>query len=220
MDAYVYQAAVWCGPCMIRRLVEEKKASPGALGMEPAETLQQIVSANGFTDENDYDSNDLPKGPYADGGGEADTPQHCDGCDAFLENPLITNGNRYVNEQLTQHARNGSGNAEVLEQWAKHYSAGFHAPASVTLEDLQFEYSLEGDDWGSCMSWRFAIAGELYARGAPIPEEWQYRPGLHPVDLDDHKAPIVAGAPTDVLMHFVEDIEDNVKQLKAEGKDY
>ena len=64
MDAYVYQAALSCGPCMIRRLVEEKKASPGALGMEPAEALRQIVSANGLTDENDYDSDDPPKGPY------------------------------------------------------------------------------------------------------------------------------------------------------------
>jgi hypothetical protein len=56
-----------------RRLVEEKKASPGALGMEPAQALQQIVSANGFTDGNDYDSDDLPKGSYSNGGGEADT---------------------------------------------------------------------------------------------------------------------------------------------------
>ena len=41
--------------------------------MQPAEPLQQIVSANGFTGENDYDSDDLPKGPYPSGGGEADT---------------------------------------------------------------------------------------------------------------------------------------------------
>jgi hypothetical protein len=62
MDAYVYQAALWCGPCMIRHLVEERKASPGALGMQPAEALQHIVSSNGFTGENDYDSGDLRKG--------------------------------------------------------------------------------------------------------------------------------------------------------------
>jgi len=27
-------------------------------------------------------------GPYPDGGGEADAPQHCGGCGVFLENPL------------------------------------------------------------------------------------------------------------------------------------
>jgi hypothetical protein len=143
MDAYVYQAALWCGPCTIRRLVEEKKASPGALGMQPAEPLQQIVSANGFTGENDYDGDDLPKGPYPSGGGEADTPQHCDGCGIFLENTLTGDGVRYVNEKLIEHARDGSGTAEVLKRWAEHYNAGFHEPGSATLEDLQFEYSLE-----------------------------------------------------------------------------
>jgi hypothetical protein len=94
MDAYVYQAALWCGPCVIKRLVEEKKASPGALDMPPAEALQQVVSSNGFTDESDYDSDDLPKGPYSDGGGEADSPQHCDGCGLLLENPLTSDGYR------------------------------------------------------------------------------------------------------------------------------
>jgi hypothetical protein len=220
MDAYVYQAALWCGPCVIERLVEEKKASPGALGMEPAEAQQQIVSSSGFTDESDYDSEDLPKGPYPNGGEEADTPQHCDGCGVFLENPLTGVGVRYVNEKLTEHARDGSANTEVLKQWAEHYNAGFHEPGSTTLEGLQFEYSLEHDEWSACIGWWFTIAGELYARGAPIPEEWQYKPGTHPVDPDDHNAPLVAGAPTEVLMRFMEDIGDDAKRLKAEGKDY
>jgi hypothetical protein len=220
MDTYVYQAALWCGPCMIKRLVEEKKASPGALGMEPAEALQQIVSANGFTDENDYDSDDLPKGPYPNGGGEADTPQHCDGCGTFLENPLTGDGVRYVNERFTEYARDGSGNAEVLKQWSGHYNSAFFEPGSVTLKDLQFEYSLEDDEWGACMGWWYTVAGELYARGAPIPEEWQYKPGLEPIDSDDHNAPLAAGASTEVLMRFMEDVEDDAKRLKAEGKDY
>ena len=127
---------------------------------------------------------------------------------------------RYVTEALVKYARNGNGNAEVLGQWAEHYNGGFHAPGSVTLKDLQFEYSMEDDEWGSCIRWWFTIAGELYARGAPIPEEWQYKPGLHPVDADDYQAPLVTGATTDVLMRFVEDIEDDAKRLKAAGEDY
>jgi hypothetical protein len=220
MDAYVYQAALWCGPCVIKRLVEEKKASPGALDMPPAEELQQVVSSNGFTDESDYDSDDLPKGPYSDGGGEADSPRHCDGCGLLLENPLTPDGYRYVNEKLTEHARDGSGDAEVLKQWSERYNSSLFEPGSVTLKDLQFEYSLEDDEWSACMGWWFGIAGELHTRGAPIPEDWQYKPGLHPVDPDDHNSPLVAGAPTEVLMRFMEDIEDDAKRLKLEGKDY
>ena len=92
MDAYIYRAVLWCRPCMIKALVAERKAAPGAIDISPAEVLQQIVSANGFTSETDYDSDDLPKGPYAEGGGEADAPQHCDGCGQFLGNPLTLDG--------------------------------------------------------------------------------------------------------------------------------
>jgi hypothetical protein len=100
MDVYLYNAALWCGPCMIKALVAERKAAPGAIDVPPAEALEQIVSASGFTSESEYDSDDLPKGPYADGGGEADTPQHCDGCGQFLGNPLTDNGLIYVEDAL------------------------------------------------------------------------------------------------------------------------
>jgi hypothetical protein len=73
---------------------------------------------------------------------------------------------------------------------------------------------------GSAMGWWFAIASELYTRDAPIPDEWNYAPGSSPVDSDDHNAVIVAAATTETLMRFIEDIEDDVKRLKREGKDY
>src|SRR5262245_46893083 len=65
MDVYIYRAGRWCGPCVIKALVPSRKAAPAAIDMSPAEALQQIVSANGFTSESDYDSDDLPKGPIA-----------------------------------------------------------------------------------------------------------------------------------------------------------
>jgi len=100
MDVYLYKAALWCGPCIIKTLVAQRKAAAGAIDMLPAEAREQIVAANGFTSESDYDSDDLLKGPYADGGGEADTPQHCDGCRLFLGNPLTGDGLIYVEDTL------------------------------------------------------------------------------------------------------------------------
>jgi hypothetical protein len=47
--AYLYKAALWCGPCTIKTLVVERKAAPGAIDMPPAEALLQIISVNGFT---------------------------------------------------------------------------------------------------------------------------------------------------------------------------
>lgn len=43
-------------------------------------------------------SETFPQGPIADGGGEADSPSHCDSCGKFLENPLTTDGLQYVRE--------------------------------------------------------------------------------------------------------------------------
>jgi hypothetical protein len=100
MDVYLYKAALWCGSCIVKTLVAERKAAPGAIDIVPAEALEQIVSANGFTRESDHDSAELPKGPHADGGGEAHTPQHCDGCGQFLGNPLTDDVLIYVEDAL------------------------------------------------------------------------------------------------------------------------
>lgn len=50
-----------------------------------------------LSDESTFDSDDWPKGPYSDGGGgESDSPCHCDACGAFLWNPLTPDGAAYV----------------------------------------------------------------------------------------------------------------------------
>ena len=70
------------------------------------------------------------------------------------------------------------------------------------------------------MAWWFTIAGELYTRNETLPAEWKYEPGLRPVDPDDHKAPLIAGATTATLLGFMEVIQADARRLKAEGKDY
>jgi hypothetical protein len=205
MDAYVYLAALLCTDCAVAKMacLEYTNMVMGGHGPRP-----------GWQDTACY-----PQGPYSHGGGEADCPQHCGVCGVFLENPLTGDGTRYVSERLVDHARTGSGNKAVLEQWAKYYNACVFDPGSVLLEDLQFEYSLEDDDWGTCMSWWFTIAGELYTRNVTLPEEWKYKPGIHPVDPDDHNGALIAGAPTAVLFEFMKTIEADAKRLKEAGRD-
>jgi len=65
MDAYVYQAALWCPDCV-------------------AKVRDALVCHAASEDSDRY-----PQGPYADGGGEADSPQHCDACGVALDNPVI-----------------------------------------------------------------------------------------------------------------------------------
>lgn len=85
MDVYMFQAALlckWCGEQARKQLTDAGKA--------PTDP----------DDESSYDSDQFPKGPYSNGGGEADSPQHCDMCALFLENPLTPDGDAYVREQV------------------------------------------------------------------------------------------------------------------------
>jgi len=120
MNVYMYQAALYCGCCgeeLCERLDGEGKCP------------EQALRANGL-DEEMYDSDDYPKGPYRDGGGEADSPQHCDSCGTFLENPLTTEGVEYLHTMIRDHidSPESVGRPEVIDEWIEFYG--------VTLTDL------------------------------------------------------------------------------------
>lgn len=94
MEAYIYQSVFLCSDC----------ALPLERGLEDL----------GMTDNGD--SNTYPQGPYSNGGGEADYPQHCASCNKFLENPLTTEGVAYVRAAIAE------GTGDVLATWADFYS--------------------------------------------------------------------------------------------------
>ena len=85
MNAYMFHAALWCEDC-IRRFKHDH--------VKPDHVDE--------SDEYTYDSDEWPKGPYANGGGEADCPQHCDSCGVFLETPLTPDGDTYVREAASE----------------------------------------------------------------------------------------------------------------------
>lgn len=109
MDAYIYQAALLCGKC-------------------GAEKCQELIGAGKGPQDPDheslYDSDDFPKGPYADGGGESDSPQYCDYCEAFLENDLTDEGMDYVLEAVAEFCLDGSGREEIIREWIETYGIG------------------------------------------------------------------------------------------------
>lgn len=97
MDAYIYQAALLCDDCA------------------------DAVNRAGASDSDDSD--DCPQGPYCDGGGEADSPQHCDHCNVFLENPLTSEGYEYVRSAITEMYCRKGGRSErgVVAEWKEYY---------------------------------------------------------------------------------------------------
>lgn len=108
MNAYIFQAALICEDC--------SQAVQGAL-VKPAHIDMH--------DESSYDSDEWPKGPYGDGGGEADSPQHCDMCGVFLDNPLTPDGSTYVKGLWRNYIDDGRGNLDVLKLWADAYNWEF-----------------------------------------------------------------------------------------------
>lgn len=87
MDVFIFQADVYCVGCgkgIADRLDSEGKRPEG------------------WPDERQYDSDEYPKGPYADGGGEADAPQHCGDCGQFVENALTRDGYAYLLELMQE----------------------------------------------------------------------------------------------------------------------
>lgn len=77
MNVYIYQAALYCEDC----------------GDAIRNSIPQPDGAD-LQDESTYDSDQWPKGPYPDGGGKSNSPEHCDACGLFLENPLTSDRGR------------------------------------------------------------------------------------------------------------------------------
>jgi sarcosine oxidase delta subunit len=101
--AFFYQADILCEKCGNAKREELKAA-----GQAPANP----------DDERTYDSNDYPKGPEDNGGGEADSYQHCAHCGLFLGNPLTGDGVTYSLEALAEYVDGQDGNTEALDEWA------------------------------------------------------------------------------------------------------
>ena len=108
MNVYVYQADLWCEDCAIDVMTDIRRDHPEK---EPEDPDDDVM----------FDSDDWPKGPYADGGGESDYPSHCAECGCFLENPLTDDGYAYVRQAVADAIRNGRTDSVAVTEWAPFY---------------------------------------------------------------------------------------------------
>lgn len=118
MKAYVFQAALLCEDCgdEVKRQTRHRTAL-----IRPTRTNRCMTPATG------------PKGPYGEGGGEADSPQHCDHCGEFLDNPLTGDGENYVIDAFREYVDTGRGNLEVLQAWRDAYGWCWDHVEEVTI---------------------------------------------------------------------------------------
>ena len=115
MNAYVYDADLYCEECaneikecILKDVTARVEPLADAAIRRLEKDLDIKVSDKTFERifnlaikakmPDNCDSGEYPCGPYADGGGESDTPSHCGACGEFLENPLTSDGYEYVRE--------------------------------------------------------------------------------------------------------------------------
>lgn len=122
MDVFIFQAALICSTC-------------GTLYKQGTDKPEHVNES----DESSYDSDDWPKGPYSDGGGEADSPQHCDHCGDFLDNPLTGDGETYVRDAFREYVETGRGSLDTLAEWKAAYDWVWSDFESITLPMMEEE---------------------------------------------------------------------------------
>jgi hypothetical protein len=94
---------------------------------------------------------------------------------------------------------------------------------TLSASDLMAELraGADGDWWGTTMSWWFAVAGEMWERSLPIPDEWRYRPSpFGGKDPDAFEAEICEQATDEALRLFGRAMNRYAAILKKAGKDY
>lgn len=113
---YMYQGALLCGQCGLN----QREELDGA-GRRPKD----------IRDENSWDSDEYPKGPYNEDTQESDFPHSCDNCHVLLENPLTDFGRKDLCLTIAIALYEGAitdKKKELLKTWISHYD--------ISLDDL------------------------------------------------------------------------------------
>jgi len=156
-NVYIFQAALYCEDCG-EAIREELKAS----GKAPEDP----------DDETSFDSDEFPAGPYPDGGGEADSPQHCDSMDkclnaitlpcgskigAWLENSLTEEGVKEVVNSIREDlVRDDEHGRQVGRLWRKWYDD------EIGYSDIEPLVKYNGHGTSEVLSLIQSIAWEQY----------------------------------------------------------
>ena len=122
-DVYMFQGALYCEDCG-----EDIRARLRKEGKVPEDE----------DDEESFDSDEFPKGPYSDGGGESDSVQHCDSggeclnaiklpcgskIGAWLGNDLTGEGDRWLAESIRESIfKDDAHGRQVNRLWRLKYS--------------------------------------------------------------------------------------------------
>ena len=92
-------------------------------------------------------------------------------------------------------------------------------------KDLQNEFKAtnNGDHWGNCMQWLFAVCDYLtFETDESVPDEWQFKPSLFGANEDDYNYQTLKelDVPSEDVLHFGSLLVRFSEMLKRKGLDY
>ncbi len=92
----------------------------------------------------------------------------------------------------------------------------------MNLKDFKAEFRLTCTDvWGNALDCWFEAAGHLYKRGIPIPDNWEYRPGMgDPTELDNYFYDLFVKSTDEQLQDIGNFLFRYCQLLKHHKKDY
>ncbi len=180
---YIYQADVWCPTCAKEIAADIQQNYPQQVPADP-------------TDERSYDSDDYPKGPFFDE--ESDAPEHCSNCHVFLENPLTTHGQEYMQQMVDEALAKGRGEEPHIKEWMDFY-----------------DYHPEGDEMKEASPASEAI-NQLPQRGKPkSPQQLGLKNRQPEVGYVPNSA--VAADKTAVTLDELKQQDDAANEVKKSG---
>lgn len=97
---------------------------------------------------------------------------------------------------------------------------------TCTFADAKNDLRLDdfaADPWGTTMSWKFAVADELYFHRdcLNVPDVWEFRPSpFGPDESDDLKSFTLKGLSDDDLMRFADMLHRLDLACRRRGYDY
>ena len=92
-------------------------------------------------------------------------------------------------------------------------------------KDLQNEFKAtnDGDHWGNCMQWLFAVCDYLtFETDESVPDEWQFKPSLFGANEDcfNYQTLKELDVPSEDVLHFGSLLIRFSEMLKRKGLDY
>lgn len=92
----------------------------------------------------------------------------------------------------------------------------------MNIKDLKHEFkmSCDGDAWGNCMDYAFALCDVLIDMGYQPPDYWKFKQGVGGTDSEAFGYEVLAMYNIDELLYFSKILYHYKNYLERKGKSY